>query len=229
MSDLHIVYTETGEAHGWTIESPQLPDLIGGNNSITDLVAETGEIVQWAKHPDDVFDRTFGHEQHLVADPHDRQFLIRWQFDNGEFDRDYDARRHTAERLNYAISNGLITGDELAPHPVLHTTGERLFIVVLATDTLGWMMDQLSERTDCCVLAQHLEDGAIINIPFRHRLLPTAAPIEYVGLTRDSTFTEMVDAVLAREVSELRKTTIPAGATSDLPRHIPDRLAICAP
>ena len=29
MADLHVVYTETGDDYGWTIESPQIPELIG--------------------------------------------------------------------------------------------------------------------------------------------------------------------------------------------------------
>ena len=89
-------------------------------------------------------------------------------------------------------------------------TGERLYVVVVGTDTLGWIQDQLSDSEDCCVLAEHLSDGAVAHLPFAQSgMLRNGVNIELLGLNRDSTFSEMLDAVLAREVESMRKTYLP--------------------
>jgi hypothetical protein len=215
----HIVYTETGDHYGWTIESPQIPELVGGRNTVEELVADTEEIIAWAKDAGTEFDRLYVHEQHLVVDPTGREYLIRWQFNS----EDYDARYETAGRLNYAVSNGLADDDEIAQQPVLPTTGERLLIAVVGTDTVGWVEDQLSERAGCCVLAEHTGDGAVVSLPFgiTGLLGGRVASTELLGLNRKSTFREMIDAVLAKELNNLHETHLPPGAVRGIPRHMP--------
>ena len=218
MADLHIVYTESGDDYGWTIASPQIPELIGGRATSDELVADTLEIIEWAMDESQSFDRVAAHEQHLVEDPEGHQYLIRWQFNDAD---NYDARYETASRLNFAVTSGLITPEEWGQHRPLTFTGERLYVVVVGTDTLGWIQDQLSDSEDCCVLAEHLSDGAVAHLPFAQSgMLRNGVNIESLGLNRDSTFSEMLDAVLAREVESMRKTYLPREAVWEIPRHI---------
>jgi hypothetical protein len=42
-----------------------------------------------------------------------------------------------------------------------------------------------------------------------------------LGLTDDSTFHELADAVLASEVEDLRKTVLPPNAVDAIDRHMP--------
>lgn len=218
MTDLHIVYTETGDNYGWTIESPQIPELIGGRNTAEELVADTSEIIEWAKDSGTEFDKQYVHEQHLVVDPAGREYLIRWQFNSD----DYDARYETVGRLNYAVLNGLADDDEIAQQPVL-PTGERLLIAAVGADTLGWVEDQLSERGGCCVLAEYLGDGAVVNVPFgvTGQLDTRGVNIKELGLNRESTFREMADAVTSHELNKLREFHLPPNATRGIPRHMP--------
>jgi predicted RNase H-like HicB family nuclease len=218
MTDLHIVYTETGDSYGWTIESPQIPELIGGRDTVEELVADTDEIIEWAKDSGTEFDGLFVHEQHLVVDPAGREYLIRWQFNSD----DYDARYETAGRLNYAVLNGWGDDDEIAQQPVL-PTGERLFIAAVGADTLGWVEDQLSECGGCCVLAEHLGDGAVANVPFgvTGQLGPRGVNIKQLGLNRESTFREMADAVISHELDKLREVHLPPDAVRGIARHMP--------
>lgn len=207
MTDLHIIYTEAGDEYGWTIESPQLPDLIGGRNTSEELLADTAEIIEWAMDDDAAYDPVYAHEQHLVYDPDGREYLIRWQFND---EANYEARLETAGRLNHAVTAGLITPGEWGEHAPLSVTGERLYIAVVGTDRLGWVQDQLSDRDNACVLAEHLEDGAVVHLPFAQSgVLRAGLSIELLGLNRDSTFNDMLDAVLAREVDALGKTYLP--------------------
>ena len=218
MTDLHLIYTEAGDDFGWTIESPQIPELIGGRSTGEELVEDTPAIIDWAVDEDASFDEIYAHEQHLIEDPQGRQYLIRWQFND---EGNYDERYQTASRLNYAVTSGMVTPEEFGEHPALPLTGERLYIAVIGTDTLGWIQDQLSDRECCCVLAQHLEDGAVIHPPCAPSgVMQAGLPIEKLGLHRDSTFSEMLDAVLAREVESLWKTQLPSEATREIPSHI---------
>ena len=219
MADLHLVYTDSGDAYGWTIESPQIPELIGGRDTSEELLADTADIVEFAIDQGAEFDRIYRHEQHLVVDPEGREYLIRWEFDGNDADERYD----TASRLNFAVGHGLMDESELEQQPTLPTTGERLMIAVVASDTLGWIEDQLSERSACCVLVQGLGNGALTNVPFGiEGFLGCRRSTKELGLTRSSTIQEMVDAVLAAEVEDLRTTHLPPDASDEIPRHMPN-------
>lgn len=202
MADLHVIITETA-GDGWTIESPQLPGLIGGRNTTEELAADLGEIIEWAKEPGQSFDRLFVHEQHLVTDPDGNEFLIR--FLAGGPEGDYEARHMTGMRLNHGVLNGMISDEGYVKHPPVSITGEQLYVCVRGSDTLGWMQDQLLEREGGCVLAELLDDaGAVINIPFGPAgTLPNGVDINKLGLTRDSTFDEMRAAVIDHELASL--------------------------
>ena len=220
MTDLHIVYTDAGDSYGWTIESPQIPELIGGRDTAEAVLADTEEIVKLALDEGAEFDHVYRHEQHLTIDPAGREYLIRWQF-NAD---DHPARYDTATRLNSAVSNGLMDDDEISQQPQLPTTGERLLIAVVGTDTLGWIQGQLSQRVGCCVLVQGLGEGALLHVPFgldgllgpRQRY-STAE----LGLSEHSTFQELADALLASEIEDLKKTVLPPGAVGAIRRHMP--------
>ncbi|MES5383903.1 hypothetical protein ABVN64_30360 [Mycolicibacterium conceptionense] len=214
MSDLHLIITETG-GYGWTVESPQLPELIGGRNTSTELAADLVEIVEWAKEPDVTFDRTFIHEQHVVGDPDGNEFVIRF-LANGTT-ADYEARHLTGMRLNHAVLNGLLTADDYARHPTVATTGERLYVCARGEDTLGWVQDQLLEREVCCVLADLLgDDGAVINIPYgRTGVLPNGVNIEALGVTRESTFDELQAAVIGHEIDSIRRSRADRSAVTE--------------
>ena len=41
--------------YGWTIASPQIPELIGGRATSDELVADTSEIIEWAKDESQTF------------------------------------------------------------------------------------------------------------------------------------------------------------------------------
>jgi predicted RNase H-like HicB family nuclease len=107
---LHVVYTESGDDYGWTVESPQIPELIGGRNTAEELVADTAGIIAWAKDDAADYDRLFVHEQHLVTDPSGRDYLIRWASDL----EDSEARYETASRMNAGVRNGLMDDDEVS-------------------------------------------------------------------------------------------------------------------
>ena len=198
MTDLHIIYSESGEDYGWSIETPQIPELVGGRNTIAELIADTPSIIEFASDPGQEFDRTVLHEQHLVIDPDGDEYLIRWAHDSHE-----DERRNTAARLNHSVLNGLHPEDK--PKQPTLATGERLLIAVQRDDTVGWIQDQLGSHMACVLSQRDSGSDAIYSIPFGDNGLGGAKrwTLEDLGLTRDSTFSEMFDAVMSSEAKDL--------------------------
>ncbi len=205
MPDLHLIIT-AADGYGWTVESPQLPQLIGGRATAAELVDDLPGIIDWAKDPDTEYDQVFTHEQHVVTTPDGHDFLIRF-LTSGD-STDYQARHITGMRLNYAIGNGLLTAEDYTKHPAVATTGERLYVCARGSDTLGWVQDQLLEREVCCVLAEQIDDdGAVINIPYgRDGVLANGIDIDDLGVTRDSTFDELQAAVIGYEIDSIRRS-----------------------
>lgn len=198
MSDLHVIYTESGDEYGWSIESPQIPELVGGRDTITELLADTASILDFAGASESAFDRVVTHEQHAVVDPDGDEYLLRWQISDSDT---YAQRYETATHLNAAILDGHYDSAQKAMQPQLATT-ERLLIAVVPADTLGWAEDQLTDG-GCAVLNQHQGDGAIYAIPFGKLGLGGVPKFDSddLGLTRESTFAEMLDAVLSGELA----------------------------
>ncbi|GHP18848.1 hypothetical protein RN2511_035840 [Rhodococcus sp. NKCM2511] len=206
-TDLHIVYSESGEDYGWTLESPQIPGLIGGRSSSSELLRDTDEIIRFAA-PGESWEKTFLHEQHSVEDPDGNEYLIRWlvAVDGDLEDEDRaEGRQQVAGRLNAAAQAGF-PESERAAQPVLPTS-ERLLIAVLADDTLGFVEDQLGDG--CAVLSQYGGQDVLISIPFGTSGLGTSTgkfSLEELGLTRQSTFAEMYDSVLTHEAGRIDRS-----------------------
>ncbi|MBF6358295.1 hypothetical protein IU449_27740 [Nocardia higoensis] len=205
-TDLHLIYTKAGEG-GWTIQSPQIPELIGGRKTAEDLLQDTPAIIEFAKDPDQHFDRMFAHEQHWIEDPAGDEYLIRWCISDEA--GPVDERYQTAGRLNAAVHDGY-ESEEKARQPQ-SVTGERLLLVVLPSDTLGWITDQLGP-SGCAVLCHHEGEGAIWSLPIGSTGMDRQQRwgFERLGLTPQSTFAEMLDAVMSSETTELTRIVEPA-------------------
>ncbi|MFI2561569.1 hypothetical protein [Nocardia farcinica] len=204
MTDLHIIYGEAGPDYGWTIESPQIPELIGGRKTIAELIRDTPDIIEFAKDPGQTFDQLYRHEQHLVTDPTGDEYLIRWTHSDPDT---YDARERTAAHLNYAVLAGLYGPNEKARQPRLVTT-ERLLIAVEPDDLIGWILDQL-DVGGCAVLSHNAGEGAIWSLPIGKdsQLFGDRWTFERLGVTRDQTFAQALDSVIGKESDAIDRVT----------------------
>ncbi|MFD4438098.1 hypothetical protein [Bacillus safensis] len=194
-SDLHIVYTDNGDEFGWSISSPQIPELVGGRSSLNDLLRDTDSILSFVDMS--AFENRYLHEQHVYLDPDGNEYLIRLMDEHGN-----PERTTTASRLVTAVEWGY-EPELRARQPQLVTT-ERLLIAVIGTDTIGWCFDQLGVGGGA-VIAEHRGDDAVYSIPIVDGKLPgtTTWELEELGLTRDDTVDALMDRVLTWEAKGL--------------------------
>ncbi|NCL74220.1 hypothetical protein [Rhodococcus sp. YH1] len=200
MADLHVVYTGYGDEFGWAISSPQIPELIGGRNTLQELVDDTSEILQFAGVNDGDFDQVWVHEQHVYLDPSGDEYLIRFAHeDDNEVDN--EARRMCASLTLSCVEAGF-DEDKKARQPRLVTT-ERLMIAALGHDTIGWCLDQLDAGTSA-VVVQQIADDATHAVAIGETVPDEVTwELEDLGLTRKDTVTSMFDAVYAWEARGL--------------------------
>lgn len=196
--DLHLIYTGYGEEFGWSLSSPQIPELIGGRQTLEALLDATADILAGAGIEEGR--RTWVHEQHLYVDPAGDEYLLRFAHEQGD-EEGNAARVRCAEVVMSSINHGF-DADKKSRQPQLVTT-ERLIVAALESDTLGWCLDQLDEGTGA-VYAQQIADDATQSVALGAGIPGDVTwEMEELGLTRESTVAEMFDAVYAWEAHHL--------------------------
>lgn len=203
MDNLHLVYTSYGDEFGWSISSPQIPELIGGRNTIDELIRDTDSILEFAKIGP--YEHLYRHEQIAAEDPHGNEYLIRWlsEEDGPEFSQDDPmSRLSTAGRLFASVRNGY--SEHLRNRQPLLVTGERLLIAVLGDDTIGFVFDQL-DTDQGAVIAQHRGEDAVYSVPLGipHDANGWTWRLEDLGLTRDASVETVIDRALDWEANKL--------------------------
>lgn len=198
----HLVFTDNGPGYGWSIESPQVPELVGGRADLSDLLRDTNKFLKFANAPirDIYAPGVYLHEQHAVADPRGNEYLVRFMTSiNTDGD---EARISAASRLQGAVLHGW-SDEEIAAQPQLKTS-ERLLIAVTATDTLGWIMDQLGDGGSASLSKYNGED-VLLTIPFSDGSLGAKArrTLDSLDLGRRNTFGELTDRIISAEASDL--------------------------
>ena len=197
MLDIHVVYTDFGE-DGWGIGSPQVPNFVGGRRTLTDALEETEELLAWCGFEPGTY-RLHRHEEKYEIAPTGEEFFLRF----AEADPN-DLRREAIGRMLHAIEHDSPLED-IGRMPVF-VTGERLIISVLAEDRMGWVLDQLGDQ-EGAYLEYYAGDDALYGVPVFDSdggLGIKTSPLEAIGLTRESTIRELIDAVTASEIDDLR-------------------------
>ncbi|MGC5027402.1 hypothetical protein ACLQ3K_21860 [Tsukamurella sp. DT100] len=202
MKNLHLVFTNY-EGFGWSIHSPQLPGLAAGRTTSTDIVNDTPEILRFAgASTDDVgAPNVYVHEEHARTDPYGNEYLIRMY---GPPNGDASDREHLAGLAAGAVDDGIWTDAERAKQPLL-STEERLIIVALPTDTLGWIRDQMDsdDSATLIVAAPGVGANAVWNVPYSVPGFESNLGRDLVelGLSDTSTVDEMLRALLAADAA----------------------------
>ncbi|MCR8899714.1 hypothetical protein NWF34_22520 [Gordonia sp. GONU] len=216
-SDLHLIFTNNGDAYGWSLSSPQLPGLAAGRDTLADLLRDTNDILEFADAPitDMWAPGVYLHEEHALSDIYGYEYLVRWM--NTGPDDVVEQRIQAASRLE----SGVVLGyDEIerSRQPVTRTT-ERLLVALAGTDQMGFVIDELGDD-GCATLAKHSGDDVLVLVPFASgelRLADERRSFEELGLGRDSTFDDVVAAVIEDEAKGLHRE-VAASATKLYPR-----------
>ena len=184
MSDdrLHLIATNE-DGHGWSLVSPQVPGLIYGRPTWEQLRKGMQDVLAFAAAPPLPWQI---HQQIRGTSLEGVEYQIRVAED------DQDAERKTVgDRLQGALQDSQGRAGLLAPSKWSHSD-DVLFIVVLGTDRLGWVFDQVDVRDGKANLIGS-EDSVLIwnTIVSIGDTLPDMATLDEVGLTLDSTVADM--------------------------------------
>lgn len=194
MRDLHLIYTKYDGFYA--IESPQIPELVGGRTTPAELEADLPEMLELAKVALADFDNVYDHEQHIYFSPEGVEYVVRVYLDDDAI------RDRSAGRVIAGIEEGYERDNE-SKQPQLQT-GERLIIAATGSDRIGWFMDQLREGEGAIVEWNKVDD-VCYSLPLLPDDLSTedSSSLASLGLTADSTVSECFDRVIAAEVSNL--------------------------
>lgn len=193
MSDLHLVFTDY-EQFGFSLSSPQIPDLTAGRDSAAELQSDLPRILEFAGAAEG-FERTWLHEQKVAFSPDGTEYLVRFCAEQSE------DRHDAAARILNGIDKGLVSRNT-SRQPQLVTT-ERLIITTIDDDCLGWCFDQLWPG-EGATLQGDAGDEMMYSVPISDGTLPGKTwELADLGLTRSSTVLELHHALITKEVAEM--------------------------
>ncbi len=177
MPRTHIIVTAEGD-YGWSMQSPQLPGFVFARPTRTEFLAD----YQKALRIEGVAGEVVSHHQQRFVSPEGAEYLIRVAdgIDN-------------AERLPIMHQLVAVMGTDqrfssLAEDRARLRTGEVLFVCVLASDTIGWLMEQMDPRGDVLNAALGVAEVMVLTTQFaRGETRPDWGSLDEMGWSLDTT------------------------------------------
>lgn len=188
----HLVVTRSDE--GWFAESPRVLGLAMGRPTETEFRRDYRKVLRDVG----VSGAVQGHVQGPGVTPEGREYLIRWA--EGP---DLAERLELGRRLEAVLDTDQRV-DVLNVEPT--ATGEVVFVMALASDTLGFFMDQLFDERDALVLCASVAEQGLFTLTLasgKARTEGWATPAE-CGWDRETTVTQLlVDEAAGRRPQRL--------------------------
>ena len=154
---VHVILAEH-PGYGWSVESPQLPELVGGRDSLIELEADLIDILRFGGAPDEY--RMVRHlERHFSDD--DGEWAVRWVVD-----RHVKERVATAQRLLQCMSVPEQKRELLVN--VRTPTDEVLFVSMLSGDKLTSLFEQMDPRGDAVTVVLPVSDVGVWSMQFAY-------------------------------------------------------------
>jgi len=166
---------------GYAVYSPQLPELMAVYASTAAAGKDLAEALEWAG-----WDRAGRLVQHNEVVRQGGDIILRWAQDEHA-----ERRIEVAERLSRAMTVPEQLAEMLAAPR--GRAGSALFICCVATDTLGWVTDQLDSRGEVAAAVTCVAEDLIYTAYFAAGVddLDWRAIDEW-GWTRETTIGEMI-------------------------------------
>lgn len=139
---IHLIVRPTD--HGIFARSPQCPGLAFARDTIAEVKDDTQAVLSFYFGEPGPF-VVLGHEENSF-DCSGEEVVVRCAADS-----DYRSRTQVARQILVALRDEAQRAELLA-YPA-DRTGEHLFIAVVASDTLGWIAEQLDDSGDPAVIA----------------------------------------------------------------------------
>lgn len=199
---VHVLLTDYGR-YGWGVTSPQLPELVGGRETYAEVRADLAEILSFGGISDGV-DVVIHRQKYVVTPGGEDSCFIRIASDECEFDRIEAAMRLTGVLKDPAQRSDIMGGAKLS-------TGERLFVCAVPSDTLRWLSEQLLPGEPASLIASFADEmfggKPLWEMPIAHGSDEGEPEGEWhalaeSGLTPDSTLADLIMAVEAGQVDQ---------------------------
>lgn len=173
--------------YGWEIESPQLPELVGGRETKEALEAELKDLLVFGGASRDAVPALY-YQRYLPIDGGDK-FAVRVRKDSHVEDRVRVARR---------IKGALTDKKQLASMSRFpqRSTGEIVFVCAVASDRIDTLTRQLETGGDAIVIAMAVADQMLYTTPVSNEAYTNNRPgwlsLDDVGLGADATVGDLV-------------------------------------
>lgn len=200
MPDLiHAIATDESP-HGFSVTSPQLPGLVYGRPTQQELEADYQSALRYAGVSEG---KVQGHFQRRGVTVGGHEYQVRWAQDEH-----IQARIEGVHRVLVALGNGA-DGDEMAAEQVADAAGVVTFVSCLASDTLGWLADQLDPRGDSLTAAVAVAEQFVycVNIATGAVDAEGLPSLAELGWEYDMTFGELVQNHRGEQDGKRRAST----------------------
>ena len=144
MGDPRIHAIMTRYAGGFSVSSPQLPELVAGFDTDEELENELLNVLRFGGAPQEY--QLVKHYQEYSSNE-GREWFVRTAHDSKLKER--------VSTLNSFVSLIRVTPDPL-DRATKSTTGEATFVIALLDDTIGWLAEQMTEHG--CALTAVVRD-----------------------------------------------------------------------
>jgi hypothetical protein len=178
----HVIVTNEGD-YGWSAQSPQIPGFVYGRPTLTEFKKDYTKTLRDVG----VAGPVLGHQQRRHETPEGAEYVIRFAEDGLREDR--IAVAHRLEQI-------MLT-DQRHDLMLNATTesGEVIFVCVVASDTLGFVIDQMDERGDVVTIAAAVADNGVYTTQLGAEVThshPDWTTLGELGQGRDTTISELM-------------------------------------
>lgn len=169
--------------------SPQVPGLVFSRDTLDEIHAELDEVLAFALDRSGPFEVQEHHERHYDV-VGGGEIVTRIAVDDHRW-----SRNDVYQRIGAAL-----TVPEQVPGLLSIPTnkvGECVYVCAVATDTLGWLFEQLDERGDAFAAAVAVADPFLFTVPLLYgdQARPTARSTYRIG-ARDYTWSTTLGEVM---------------------------------
>ncbi len=191
---VHAILTEH-PGYGWSVESPQLPELVGGRDSLLELLVSLQDILAFGGAPDEGYELVEHRQRQFTA--HGVDFVVRMRMDEHQSDR-----LQVIHRLLAALDDPWQRDEffDMQPNP----TGDIVFVAMLESEPLRSLTEQLDPRGDVVAVVVPVDQNFVWTTQFAAAATESGwSTLGDYGLNDDSTMAEvrvaMSDVVDPRE------------------------------
>lgn len=158
--DIHVIATHDPR-YGVMVQSPQLPDLVGGRATLAELENDLVEILRFGGAPDEY--RLVRYLQKNLVTNDGREYAVRWRVGDLLAAERAATVDHLVAAMSVPAQRDAHLDNEVAANGVV------VFVAVAPTDIAGQVFAQMYEHHDAMTAVMAVADGVLLSTQFATR------------------------------------------------------------